>query len=181
MQFKELEIKGCFEITPLPIVDNRGWFARVYCEEEFKKFNLKGNFVQFNQSFNSKKGTVRGLHFQKTPFKEEKLIRCVSGRVCDIIVDLRLNSPTFLQSIFVELSSLNNNLIYLPAGIAHGFQTLEDNCTLLYHHTQFYNKEADAGVSIFDPMLNIKLPLEVTVISEKDSNYPLIIEDFKGI
>ena len=131
-------------------------------------------FVQFNHSFNTLKGTIRGLHFQSPPFAETKLIRCVQGSVYDIAVDLRENSSTYLQFFGTELSAENLNCILIPEGFAHGFQTLEDNTSLIYHHTNYYKPNTERGIRFNDPVLNIQWPLQPVNISRKDLLYPLI-------
>lgn len=144
-------------------------------------FTGKVNFVQINHSFNAKKGTFRGMHFQNQPNAEGKLIRCISGGVVDFVVDLRKGSVTFLRWIKVELNSKNRQMIFIPKGCAHGFQTLEDDTELVYHHTVSYRKESDSGVRFDDPLINIKLPLEISMISEKDKSHVLLDVNFKGI
>jgi dTDP-4-dehydrorhamnose 3,5-epimerase len=181
MIFSETPLKGSHVISIEPHSDERGWFARYYCEREFEQIGHKASWVQMNQSTNYKKGTLRGLHFQYAPFKEIKLVRCIVGAVADVIVDLREGSPTFLQHFMVELSASNGKMIYIPKGFAHGFQCLTDNCTLLYHHTSHYNPEAEGGMRYNDPLLGIHWPIDVTVISERDSNHPHIDSLFKGI
>lgn len=182
MQFSETKIKGCFLVSPEPLSDERGWFARVFCEDEFKKhLNVDLKFVQINHSFNAKKGTFRGMHFQQAPYSEDKLIRCIAGSVMDIVLDLRKESPTFMHWMGVELSAKNRQLIFLPKGLAHGFQTLEDNTELIYHHTTAYHKEADRGILYNDPRVNIHLPLDVSMISEKDKSYSVLDNHFNGI
>ncbi len=181
MIFKETNISGCYEITLSPIGDDRGWFARTFCKEEFSKINLNTEWVQFNHSFSQQKGTVRGLHFQNKPFQEVKLIRCISGEVVDIVVDIRKDSPTFLQHIKMELSENNNKMIYIPTGCAHGFQTIKENTALLYHHSVAYKKTAEDGLNITDPILNLKLPLPINNISERDKSHPYLKNNFEGI
>ncbi len=182
MHFNQTKIQGCFLITPDVYSDDRGWFARVFCEEEFKQnLNRDLKFVQINHSYNSKKGTFRGMHYQDAPFWEDKLIRCISGRVCDFILDLRKDSPTFLEWISVELSAENRALIFLPKGMAHGFQTLEDDTELIYHHTVPYHKAADSGILYHDALVNLELPLPITLISDKDQSYERLDNNFKGI
>ncbi len=181
MIFQPTQISGCFVIELQPFSDERGWFSRVFCEHEAEPYLGKLNFVQINHSFNRRKGTFRGMHFQRPPFAEGKLIRCISGAVMDFVLDLRRKSPTFQHFVQLELSSLNRCMVFLPKGTAHGFQTLVDNTELIYHHTSFYTPEADAGIRYDDPMLNLHLPLEITSISEKDKNYPLLPLNFNGI
>lgn len=181
MNFIETKLKGSFVITTEPIGDNRGSFSRLFCEKEFEEIGLKKKIVQINNSFNKQKGAVRGLHYQKPPFSEIKIIKCIKGSVMDFIVDIRKNSNTLLQWTSVELSSNNNKMIYIPEGFAHGFQTLEDNTELLYFHTEFYNKESEGALNIFDNKIGINLPIEVSEISEKDKMHELISDKFKGI
>jgi dTDP-4-dehydrorhamnose 3,5-epimerase len=182
MHFEETKIQGCFLISPEVYSDERGWFARVFCETEFKeKIGLDLKFTQINHSFNLMRGTFRGLHFQQAPYCEDKLIRCIAGSVLDFILDLRNDSPTFLKWISVELSAKNRQFIFLPKGMAHGFQTLEDDTELIYHHSVPYNKAADCGILYHDPLVNIALPLPISLISEKDKSYDLLDNNFKGI
>jgi dTDP-4-dehydrorhamnose 3,5-epimerase len=138
-------------------------------------------FVQFNHSATNKKGTIRGMHYQLPPFSEIKLIRCISGSVYDVIIDLRKDSPTFLKYAAVELSERNMLSLYIPQGFAHGFQTLEDNAQLIYHHTDFYTPGYEAGIRYNDPSVGISWPLPVSVITEKDLNHDLLNNRFKGI
>lgn len=181
MIFNELDLKGAYEIELFYLNDERGGFSRIFCENEFKKNGLNKHFVQINQSYNIQKGTIRGMHFQKQPFSEVKLIRCVKGSVIDVIIDLRKDSNTFLKHVKVELSEQNRKMIYVPEGFAHGFQTLENNSELIYHHTQFYNSSAEDGLRYNDEALNINWPLPVSIISERDKKHSLINNNFKGI
>ncbi len=181
MKFLETKLKGAYIVTPEPFVDERGSFARVFCRNEFLAIGHKGEFVQINHSVNKLKGTFRGIHYQLPPYEEVKLIRCISGSVHDIIVDIRSGSPTFLQYIAVEISEENMKMVYVPAGFAHGFLTLEDNSQLIYHHTAFYQPGHEAGLRFDDPELRIELPIEPVVITEKDKNHPLIEKGFIGI
>lgn len=181
MTFNETILKGSYIIELSVIKDERGGFARTYCKKEFMQINHQKEFVQFNQSYNTIKGTLRGLHYQIPPYKEIKLVRCIKGSVFDVIVDLRNNSPTFLQHISVELSAENKRMIYIPEGFAHGFQTLEDNTELVYHHSEYYTPNADTGINYADATLKIKWPLPITKISEKDKNLTTINQSFKGI
>jgi dTDP-4-dehydrorhamnose 3,5-epimerase len=181
LKFQETILKGSYIIELTPFYDNRGGFARTFCKKEFEQIGHTKEFVQLNQSYNTVKGTVRGMHYQVRPFSEIKLIRCIRGAVYDVIIDIRENSPTFLQHVAVELSSENKRMIYVPEGFLHGFQTLEDNTELIYHHTEYFNPEADAGMNYADPSLNINWPLTVSVISDKDKTHKLIDNNFKGI
>jgi dTDP-4-dehydrorhamnose 3,5-epimerase len=181
VKFTETILKGSFTIELVPFFDERGGFVRTFCKREFSEINHTKEFVQLNQSYNTKKGTLRGLHYQVPPFSEMKLIRCVKGAVWDVIVDIRHNSPTFLKHYGVELSEQNRKMIYVPEGFAHGFQTLEDNSELVYHHTEYYAPNSEAGLNYLDPILKIEWPLPVSVISEKDKNNKFIDNTFKGI
>lgn len=181
MEFVETFLKGLYTIHPKILQDERGKFLRTFCKNEFNKIGFDREFVQFNHSLNLNKGTIRGMHFQTPPFAEAKLIRCVQGRVYDVAVDLRENSSTFLKSFGVELSSDNMISILIPKGFAHGFQTLEDNSALIYHHTEYYTPNADSGVRFDDPSIDITWMLPVSIISEKDKSYQMIDNNFKGI
>ena len=181
MIFEKLPLDGSFLVSLNPHGDSRGWFARTYCKNEFSQIGHFKEWVQINHSFTNIKGTVRGMHFQKPPFSEIKLLRCVAGSVYDVIIDLRKDSPTFLKWCGTELSAENKKMLYIPEGFAHGFQTLEDNTELIYHHSEFYNQEAEAGILFNDKMVNISWPLPVTEISERDRNHPILNSTFKGL
>ncbi len=181
MIFQQTKLNGAYLIDLEPFKDERGLFARTYCETEFKAIGHRKRFVQFNHSHTNDKGTLRGLHFQHPPHAEIKLIRCIKGAVYDVIVDLRLHSPTFMQHIGVELTDQNMRMIYVPEGFAHGFQTLQDHTELIYHHTAFYAPKAEGGLRYNDPALNITWLMNPSVLSEKDQNHPLIDESFSGI
>ena len=174
MIFEELPLKGAYKIDLNLLEDSRGGFTRYYCKKEFEKIGLINDFVQMNHSYNYLKGTLRGMHYQKNPHEELKLVRCIKGSVLDVIIDLRRDSNTFLQHFSIELSEKNKTMIVIPENFAHGFQTLEDNSELIYHHTEFYNREAEDGLLYNDPQLKIKWPLPVTNISEKDKGYTQI-------
>lgn len=178
MELIETHIKGVFLIKPRILQDERGLFFRTFCKKEFAEIGFYADFVQFNHSFNLKKGTIRGLHFQLPPYQETKLIRCIQGKVKDVAVDIRKDSPTFLQHVAVELSAENCYSILIPEGCAHGFQTLADESALIYHHTQYYTPQADAGIRYDDPLLNIAWTLPPVNVSEKDKKYALITEGF---
>lgn len=172
MKFEKTDLNDAYLITPAPIMDERGMFFRYYCKDAFKKIDHNKDFVQFNQSINLVKGTVRGMHFQKSPHEEVKLVRCIKGSVFDVIVDLRPKSSTFLKWFGAVLSPENLKMMYVPEGFAHGFQTLEDDTQLLYHHTEYYAPGVDAGINFLDPDLKINWPLPILQISEKDKNLP---------
>jgi dTDP-4-dehydrorhamnose 3,5-epimerase len=172
LKFTELSLKGAFIIEVDKIKDERGFFGRLWCENEFKIHQMKTNIVQSNVSLSKKKGTLRGLHFQKGGYAETKFVRCTRGSVYDVIVDLRPDSPTFKQWFGVELTADNYKMIYVPENFAHGFLTLEDNSEVYYLVTQFYNKEHEGGLRYDDPALNIEWPLEIQEVSDKDKNHP---------
>lgn len=178
MELIETHIKGVFLIKPRVLQDERGLFFRTFCKKEFAEIGFHADFVQFNHSFNLKKGTIRGMHFQVSPYQETKLIRCIQGKVRDVAVDIRKDSPTFLQHVAIELSAENGYSILIPEGCAHGFQTLADDSALIYHHTQYYTPQADAGIRYDDPALNIEWTLPPVNVSEKDKKYALIAEGF---
>jgi dTDP-4-dehydrorhamnose 3,5-epimerase len=174
MKFKPTIIAGVYEIEMEPFTDKRGWFGRFYCKNEFAEIGHDKEWVQMNHSFTKEKGALRGMHFQKAPYAEIKMVRCISGCVYDVVVDLRKDSETFLKWVGVELSAAKKNMIYIPVGCAHGFQTLSANCELIYLHSDFYNSSAESGVKYDDPAIGIKWPLEVQQVSERDQKHELI-------
>ena len=181
MNFIETNLKGAYVIELSPLRDERGLFVRTFCRNDFKRIGHTKEFVQFNHSLNIINGTLRGMHYQEQPYAEIKLIRCIRGSVYDVVIDIRKSSSTFLQWFAVELSAKNMKMIYIPEGVAHGFQTLEDNTELLYHHTDFYIPSAEKGIRYNDKMIGIQWPCEVKTISEKDKNYSLLTDSFRGI
>lgn len=181
MIFEATPLKGCYLVSLEPFRDERGWFARTYCEKEFAAIGHEGNWVQLNHSFTKAKGTVRGLHFQWPPHGEIKLVRCIAGAVWDVVVDIRQGSPTFLQSFAAELSAVNQKMIYIPAGLAHGFQALTGNSELIYHHSVSYQPGVEGGLRYNDPLVNINWPLPPEHLSARDQEHPLLTTDFKGI
>ena len=181
MIFKETSLKGSYVITIEPVEDERGWFARTYCKNEFLSIGHMKEWVQMNHSFTKQKGTVRGMHYQRPPYGEIKLVRCIAGSVYDVIIDLRANSATYLQYFGIELSAVNKKMIYIPEGFAHGFQALSNDAELVYNHSQFYLPGVEAGVRYNEPSINIKWPLELTNISERDISHPFIDANFKGL
>jgi dTDP-4-dehydrorhamnose 3,5-epimerase len=172
MIFKALEIPGCYLIELDRKNDDRGFFARSFCQKEFAQAGLVTEFVQNNISYNARKGTLRGMHWQKAPHPEVKVVRCTRGHIFDVALDLRSDSPTFLQWFGVELSAENGKALYLPAGVAHGFQTLEDGCEVHYQMSDEYYAELARGVRFDDPAFSIRWPLPVTIVSDKDLAYP---------
>ena len=181
MKFIETKLGGAFVIEVEKIDDHRGSFFRFFCKDDFKELNHSKEFIQFNHSVNTLKGTLRGMHYQHPTYSEVKLIMCNKGRVYDVLIDLRKNSPTFLNWISVELSAEKSNMVYVPEGIAHGFQTLEDASELLYYHTSTYKPEAEGGIRYDDDKVNIKWPIEVTNISDRDKSYKKLTTEFRGI
>lgn len=181
MIFTPTSLGGSYIIDLEPWTDERGWFARYYCKDEFQKIGHSKEWVQMNHSVTNKKGSIRGMHFQVNPYKEIKMLRCIAGSVYDVIIDLRKDSDTFLQWMGVELSAVNKKMLYIPEGFAHGFQCLNDNCELIYHHSEFYKPGAEAGIRYDDPLVNIEWPLPPTVISPRDEQHPYLNENFKGI
>lgn len=181
MIFSPAPLAGSYTIELTPFTDQRGWFARFYCKEEFAQIGHDKEWLQLNHSFTVKQGAIRGMHYQVHPYREIKLVRCIAGAVYDVIIDLRKDSPTFLQWFGVELSADNRKMIYIPEGFAHGFQALTDNCELLYHHTAMYTPGAEAGIRYDDPRIHIQWPMAVSVLSDRDAGYPLLDENFKGI
>jgi len=175
MRFLETKLDGAWLIEPEPIRDSRGYFARTFCMRDFEERGLESRFVQHSRSFSATKGTLRGLHFQTPPHEEVKLVSCVSGTVYDVIVDLRPNSPTYRKWQGFELSADNKRQLYVPAGFAHGFQTLTDNAELNYLISAFYEPAASTGISYDDPALGVTWPLPVSVISDRDKSWgPLL-------
>ena len=172
MIFVPTTLAGAHIISPEPRNDNRGFFARTWCQKEFKANGLNPNLVQCNISFNRRKGTWRGMHYQEAPRQEAKLIRCTTGAIYDVIVDLRPDSPTFKQHLIVMLSAQNRKMLYVPENFAHGFITAEDDTEVFYQMSEFYTPECARGFRYNDPFFNIRLPLEVVMISERDRDYP---------
>ena len=161
--------------------DSRGSFSRFFSAEELKEILGQRNVVQINHSYTAKKGSIRGMHFQRQPHAEAKIVRCIRGRVWDVAVDLRPSSPSFLKWHGVELSAEAANFYLIPEGCAHGFQTLTDDCELLYLHTASYAPQSEGGVSFDDPKLGIKWPLPAIELSERDLNWDKIDSSFLGI
>ncbi|MEI6268131.1 MAG: dTDP-4-dehydrorhamnose 3,5-epimerase [Methylococcaceae bacterium] len=161
--------------------DHRGFLSRFYCANDFSEAGLNTPIVQINHTLTKTKGAVRGLHFQNPPHAEIKLVSCLQGEIFDVAVDLRKNSPTFLQWHGVVLSAQNRQSLLIPEGFAHGFQALSQDCELIYLHTAAYHPEAEGALNVADPRLNIAWPLAITEISERDRNHKLIEQDFQGI
>src|SRR5579859_4371175 len=172
MIFHQTKLPGVLEIALECKTDERGFFARTWCQSEFKERGLDPRLVQCNLSFNAKKGTLRGMHYQATPYWETKIVRCTRGAIYDVVVDLRPQSQTFRDWVSVVLSANQRNMIYSPEGCAHGFLTLEDRTEVFYQMSEFYHSELSRGVRWDDPAFHIVWPEKVEVISERDRTYP---------
>ena len=175
MIFRELALKDAFIVDIERREDERGFFARTFCEREFEAHGLHRRLVQSSISFNKSKGTLRGMHYQTAPNEEAKVVRCTQGAIYDVIIDLRQRSPTFKQWQAVELTSENRRMIYVPEGFAHGFQTLEDATEVLYFMTEFYAPEVSRGVRWDDPAFGIRWPAAERTIAIRDQQYPAFI------
>lgn len=172
MIFIETELAGAYIIDLERREDDRGFFARTWCQQEFEAHGLVARIVQANTSYNKLKGTLRGMHYQRAPYAETKLVRAARGAIYDVIVDLRPASPTYRRWIGVELTADNRRALFVPEGFAHGFQTLEDNTDVSYQVSAFYTPGAEGGARHNDPAFDIVWPLPVSVISEKDATWP---------
>lgn len=185
MVFTETKLKGAYLIDLERLEDERGYFARSWCQREFLAQGLDPKTVQCNVSFNKKKGTLRGMHYQLPPFSEAKLVRCTRGVLYDVIIDLRPDSPSFLQWIAVELTAENSRMLYIPKGFAHGFQTMEDDTEVFYQMSEFYAPESARGVRWNDPLFKINWPDAERTISAKDQKYedakPALFESLVGV
>jgi dTDP-4-dehydrorhamnose 3,5-epimerase len=174
MQFTPSRIPGAFFIDPQKIGDARGFFAMTWVPDQFRSRGLDAGLAQCNLAFNRKRGTLRGMHYQRAPHEQVKLIRCTRGALLDVIVDLREDSPTYRQWDSVELTADNHRMIYIPVGLAHGYITLEDATEAYYHASTLWAPEAESGVRWNDPAFGIKWPFEPTVISLKDADWPML-------
>jgi dTDP-4-dehydrorhamnose 3,5-epimerase len=174
--FTETKLKGAFILDLERRWDDRGFFARSFCQKEFAEHGLKPVIAQSNIAFNKIKGTLRGMHFQYPPHAETKVVRATRGAILDIIVDLRPESPTYLGSVAVELTAGNHRALYVPERFAHGYQALEDETETSYQVGEFYAPGTEGGLSPFDPRLKLEWPLKVTVVSPKDSAWKLLAE-----
>ena len=174
MKFIGTRLAGAFIVEVEPHEDARGFFARTFCAREFGELGLARDFVQCSVSLSRTRGTLRGLHYQRPPACEAKLVRCAAGALFDVIVDLREGSPTFRQHLGLELTAKNRRALYVPEMFAHGFQTLEPDTEVFYQISEYYTPEASTGLRYNDPRLGIKWPLPVAAVSEKDANWPLL-------
>jgi dTDP-4-dehydrorhamnose 3,5-epimerase len=172
MKFEAGEIEGAYVVHLEERSDDRGFFARTFCVDEFSALGLDPKVVQCNLSYNYRRGTLRGMHWQASPHEETKYIRCIRGRIYDVLIDIRPASTTYLRWIGVELSAENRLAVYAPKGTAHGYLTLEDRCEVLYQVSQVFTPEADRGARWNDPSFGIVWPFEPTLVSDKDSGHP---------
>ena len=169
-------------ITELePFSDNRGFFVRAYCNKELEEVNIEKPIKQINHSLTSTVGSIRGMHYQNYPYLEIKMVRCISGEVFDVAVDLRKDSDTFLQWHGEYLSAENSKMMIIPEGFAHGFQVIKPNSEMLYFHTESYAQDSESGVIYNDKKIGIKWPIEVTDISDRDLKHETITEEFRGV
>ncbi len=171
MIFIEAKLKGTFIIEPERLDDERGFFARTFCQKEFEDKGLNPKVAQCNISFNRKRGTLRGMHYQVAPHEEAKIIHCTKGAIYDVTIDLNPGSPTFKQWLSVELTAENRRMLYVPEGFAHGFQTIDDNTEVFYQMSEFYHPECGRGIRWDDPAFGVKWPIEKKIISAKDCAY----------
>jgi dTDP-4-dehydrorhamnose 3,5-epimerase len=172
---------GVYTIETNAFRDDRGAFARWFCDKELESILDGQHIVNVNFSKTVNKGSIRGMHFQYPPHTETKIIRCIRGKILDVIVDIRKGSPTFLQHLSFELSEDNMMMLYIPKGFAHGFQSIEDDSEIMYLVTEYYSAESESGLNPMDPSLGIKWPLLIASISDKDRNRELLNDSFKGI
>jgi dTDP-4-dehydrorhamnose 3,5-epimerase len=172
MKFIATGLTGAYVIELERLEDERGFFARTFCRDEFAAHGLRPTFVQCNVSFNTRKGTLRGLHFQAKPHEEAKLVRCTRGAIYDVFVDIRRDSPSCKRWMAVELTAENRRMLYVPEGCAHGFQTLEDNSEVFYQISEMYHAQYARGLRWNDPAFAIRWPLPDPILSERDTHYP---------
>lgn len=172
MRFVETPLAGCYVIEQDRILDHRGYFARVWCQRELEQHGLRADILQANVGFSRQRGTLRGLHYQRSPHAEVKIVRCTRGAMFDVAVDLRPASPTFRQWYGIELTADNGKMLYVPEGFAQGYLTLVDDTEMTYQTTNFFDRESATGVRYNDPTLGILWPAEVQVISEQDTKWP---------
>ena len=179
--FNSTPLQGLTLVQRKVIEDSRGFLSRFYCADEFREAGINKPIAQINHTFTYTKGAVRGMHYQNVPYAEAKVVSCLHGEIFDVAVDLRHNSPTFLQWHGVILSAKNQQSLLIPEGFAHGFQTLTEDCELIYLHTDVYHPESEAALNANDLKLNIQWPLDITDMSVRDKNHPFIEEKFQGI
>jgi len=176
MRFIPTPIVGAYVVEPELVEDERGFFARTYCRDEFVANGLNPDLLQCSISFNKRRGTLRGMHYQKAPYAETKLVRCTQGAIFDVIIDLNSESASYKKWFGVELTAEKRNALYIPPGLAHGFQTLSDNTEILYQISELYRPEYSGGLRWDDPDFGINWPEQITIMSQRDKNYPDFIE-----
>ena len=181
MKIKKTILNGVHIVEVEPLRDDRGEFARIFCDQKLQGILNGRTIKQINRSITRKLGAIRGLHFQYAPYAEIKIVRCLKGRVFDVAVDLRMNSPTFLKWVGIELSPKNNNAIVIPEGCAHGFQVLDEDSELLYLHSAPYSPIAEGAVRFDEPLVSISWPITPTEVSQRDLSHPYLDNAFKGI
>ena len=179
--FIQTPLSGLKLVQRKAIEDNRGFLSRFYCVDEFAEAGINKPIAQINQTLTRKKGAVRGLHFQHPPYAETKLVSCLKGEILDVAVDIRRGSPTFLQWHGEILSASNRKSLLIPEGYAHGFQTLTEDCELIYLHTTSYQPEAEGALNVADPRLGIVWPLPISDLSDRDRNHELIDKNYQGL
>ncbi|MCQ2474454.1 MAG: dTDP-4-dehydrorhamnose 3,5-epimerase [Clostridia bacterium] len=176
MDFIRTEIDGCFEVLPKVFGDSRGWFYESYSEKAFEENGINIDFVQDNRSFSAKKGTLRGLHCQKEPYAQAKIVTCLRGEIIDVAVDIREGSPTFMKKVMVKLTGENKKMLFIPRGCLHGFVSLTDDVEISYKVDNFYEPSADRSIRFNDPEIGVEWNEENPVLSEKDKNAPFLKE-----
>jgi dTDP-4-dehydrorhamnose 3,5-epimerase len=180
-EFVQTPIAGLLRVQRQHLEDDRGFLSRFYCSEEFRIADVHRPIAQINHTLTRRKGAVRGMHFQRPPYAETKLVSCLHGEVFDVAVDLRKGSPTFLEWHAEVLSATNQRSLMIPEGCCHGFQALTDDCELIYLHTAAYQPSAEGGVNALDPRLAIAWPLAITEMSDRDRGHPLLTAEFEGL
>jgi len=179
--FTETPMARLFKIERKSIADSRGFFSRFFCAEEFKEIGFTKSIVQMNHTLTKQKGAVRGMHYQRPPYAEAKVITCVRGKIFDVVIDIRHNSKTYLKWYAEILSAKNEISLYIPEGFAHGFQALTDNCELIYLHTATYEPSAEGVINVLDSKVAIDWPGKITEISDRDNNAPMIDNKFESV
>ena len=177
----DLPLSGLRLIERRHLGDSRGFLSRLFCAQELAGAGWHKSIAQVNHTYTAKRGTIRGMHYQMPPYDEMKLVSCIRGEVCDVAIDLRSYSPTYLQSYMQTLSAANCCALLIPEGFAHGFQAQTNDCELIYLHTASYNPQAAAGLRFNDPLLAISWPTPISIISSRDKSHPLLENTFKGI
>jgi len=180
-EFYACPLEGLFRVKRKPAADSRGSFGRLFCTDEFMEIGLSDPIKQINYSRTIKRGTIRGMHFQYPPFAEDKIVTCIGGEILDVAIDIRKDSPTFLHWHGEVLSAKNETSLFIPKGFAHGFQTLVENCQLLYAHSMRYTPDAEGVINALDSKLAIRWPFEPVDMSERDLNHPEVDKSFCGI